>query len=77
MQKLQILFPDPMMKRLREVAEREDRPLSEVVRTAVERFLASKPGSGRRRAGSLPAFRGGPMKVSAGELKEVLYDDDV
>ena len=77
MQKIQILFPDPLMKRLREVAELEDRPVSEVVRRAVERFLISKPGVRKTRAKGFPTFSGGAMKVAAENLKEVLYQIDV
>lgn len=36
MQKIQILFPDPLMARVRSLAALEDRPVSEIVRRAVE-----------------------------------------
>jgi hypothetical protein len=36
MQKMQILFPNPLIAKLREVAEQEDRPVSELIRRAVE-----------------------------------------
>lgn len=42
-QKLQILFPNPLMGRVSAVATEEDRPVSEVIRRAVERFLEMKP----------------------------------
>ena len=34
MEKMQILFPKPKLTRLRELARRQDRPVSEVVRAA-------------------------------------------
>lgn len=71
---MQILFPDPLMGRLRAVATEEDRPVSEVIRRAVERFLemrSEKPLQHR----PLPTFRGGKILVSAEHLKEALYDD--
>ena len=42
MQKMQILFPDPLMGKLRAVAAEEDRPVSELIRRAVEKFLEMK-----------------------------------
>lgn len=39
MQKIQILFPEPQMRRLRDAAADEDRPISEVVRRATESWL--------------------------------------
>ena len=75
MQKMQVLFPNPMMARLREVAEREDRPVSELIRRAVERFLEMKPQNPHQ-AMDLPTFKGGEILVSAGDLKQVIYEDD-
>ena len=43
MQKIQILFTNPLMGIVRAVADEEDRPASEVVRRAVERFLEMNP----------------------------------
>ncbi|NDC53194.1 MAG: ribbon-helix-helix protein, CopG family [Planctomycetia bacterium] len=39
MQKLQVLFPDPVVERLRAMARQQDRPVSELVRRAVDRLL--------------------------------------
>jgi hypothetical protein len=43
MQKIQILFPDPVMEGLRAVARQQDRPVSELVRRAVDRLLEQLP----------------------------------
>ena len=75
MQKMQILFPDPLMRKLRTVAAEEDRPVSEVIRRAVERFLEMKPAK-RCPSMELPTFRGGKILVSAETLKDVIYDDE-
>jgi hypothetical protein len=40
MEKLQVLFGDPQIKRLRRVAKRQDRPVSELVRAAVDLWLS-------------------------------------
>lgn len=78
MQKIQILFPDPLMRRVRELAELEDRPLSEVVRRAVERFAEQSPIAGRPESSppKLPTFRGGRMLADAGKMKQLLYTGD-
>lgn len=78
MKKIQILFPDPLMRRLREIAALEDRPLSELIRRAVERFTEQTPyrenlNSAQRR---LPTFKCGTMLASSSEMKEVIYSRD-
>lgn len=75
MQKMQILFPEPAMEKLRGLARQEDRPISELVRMAVDRFLEQRPAGPVRRVG-FPTFRGGGVKVSAERMKEVLDQDD-
>jgi phage gpG-like protein len=63
------------MGRVRAVAAEEDRPVSEVIRRAVERFLETRPEKPRQHL-ELPTFRGGKILVSAERLKEALYDDE-
>jgi hypothetical protein len=75
MQKMQILFPDPAMEKLRSLARQEDRPISELVRLAVDRFLEQRT-LGRAPRTAFPTFRGGGAKVSAARMKEVLDQDD-
>ena len=74
MRKVQILFPEPLLKRLREVARREDRPLSEVVRRAAEAHLERLP-SGPRRPGGLrvPVFDGGRVLAGPEDFRELAY----
>jgi hypothetical protein len=76
MQKLQVLFPEPLIARMRALAEAEDRPVSELVRRAVERLLEQSPSEGRRGRDSdrLPTFHGGRVQVSAAEMKALLYE---
>ena len=75
MQKMQILFPEPLLQRLRGVAEDEDRPASEVVRRAVEKFLEMRPDK-QKAVRRLPTFHGGEILVSAGDLKANVYSDE-
>lgn len=75
MQKMQVLFPNPMMAKLREVADQEDKPVSELIRRAVERFLEMKPIKPEKKV-EIPTFSGGGILVSARDLKQVIYEDD-
>jgi hypothetical protein len=76
MQKLQILFPNPLMSRLRSVAGAEDRPVSEIVRRAVERYLQQMPSTPKNERRSFPTFRGGGVLIPANRLKQEIYADD-
>jgi hypothetical protein len=78
MQKIQILFPDPQMRRLREAAAVEDRPISEVVRRATESWLdrratARKTGT----AVTVPTFHGGRIKAAASTLRNLAWEERV
>jgi hypothetical protein len=76
MQKIQILFPDPVMERLRAVARQQDRPVSELVRRAVDRLLEQVPASPPKEPARFPTFHGGGVLVDAGRLKDVLHGLD-
>ena len=78
MQKIQILFPDPVMKSLRRLAEVEDRPVSEIVRRAVDREQEQRTGLLAREKQAppkFPTFDGGRVLAAAEDLRSVLYDD--
>lgn len=80
---MQILFPDPLMKALRKLAQIEDRPVSELVRRAVDRDLEQRAGMlGRKEMRTalppaFPTFNGGRVLVKASEMKALLYDDEM
>ncbi len=79
MQKLQILFPDPQMDALRRLARIEDRPISELVRRAVERDLEQRSNLlQRNRHGTavFPTFDGGQVLATASRMKSVIYGDE-
>ena len=50
MTRTQIQFPEPLYRRLKEIAERQDWSLSEVMRKAAEHFVARFPEEPRPRA---------------------------
>lgn len=72
MKKLQVLFPEGTMRRLKETAEREDRPMSEIVRRATEDWLDSQP-AGPPWEGAIPVYDLGIRVIDPEELKELLY----
>jgi hypothetical protein len=76
MQKIQILFPDPVMERLRDVARQQDRPVSELVRRAVDRLLEQLPALPPKQPARFPTFHGGGVLVDADRLKDVLHGLD-
>ncbi len=79
MQKIQILFPDPQMDALRRLARIEDRPVSELVRRAVDRDLEQRAALLRReshRTVPFPVFDGGRVLVGASRMKSLIYGDE-
>jgi hypothetical protein len=76
MQKIQILFPDPVMERLRALARQQDRPVSELVRRAVDRLLEQVPALPPKQPARFPTFHGGGVLVDADRLKDVLHGLD-
>ncbi len=73
MQKLQILFPDPLMKRMRGHAKRIDLPVSEIVRRATERWLDQFPDAPPSSL-ALPAVDAGRCLVAAEEMRDAIYE---
>ena len=74
MQKIQILFPDPVMERLRAVARAQDRPVSELVRRAVDRMLEQCPFPAPAKPARFPTFHGGSVLVAPDRIREMLHD---
>lgn len=64
-----------MMAKLKEVGEEEDRPVSELIRRAVERFLEMKSSRPKKKV-EIPTFRGGEILVSTTDLKQAIYEAD-
>ncbi len=75
MQKLQVLFPDPMMRQLKNYAAIEDCPMSEIIRRAVARLLQQKPIPQAPRK-KFPTFHGGGVLIHADAMKAEIYQDD-
>jgi len=63
------------MRKLKEFAAAEDRPISEIVRRAVERLLLQRPLT-TTPAKKFPTFHGGGVRISATAMKQEIYRDD-
>jgi hypothetical protein len=76
MKKIQVLFPEPQMERLRWVARNEDRPISEIIRRATEDYLAKTPSAPLRDpAAAIPVFDGGEILVGPDKLRDLAYGE--
>jgi len=76
MQKMQILFPEPQLARLRRIADAEDRPVSELIRGAVDFWLSrygkSEPGAVAERP---PTYSCGEILTPAQDLRNKAHED--
>jgi len=72
MEKIQVLFPAPQLNRLRQMAKAEDRPVSDLVRSAVEFWLAryGAPSAGEVRE-TPPIYDCGEILVSSKNLRDL------
>jgi predicted DNA-binding protein len=76
MKKIQVLFPEPQMQRLKRLAKIEDRPISEIIRRATEEYLAKMPSNPLRdAAAAIPVFDGGETFVSHEHFRELAHSD--
>ena len=73
MDKIQVLFPDPMMERMRDVAKQEDVPLSEIIRKGTALWLDRFP----RAEGvvkQVPVVDAGRCLLDTDAMKEALHE---
>ncbi len=70
---MQILFPDPLMERMRKVAAQLDLPVSEIVRRATERWLERMPETPRS-IPKVPTVDAGRCLVPAEEMRAAFYE---
>jgi hypothetical protein len=76
MRKIQVLFPEPQLHQLREVARREDRPVSEIIRRATDEYLARlPPARAAGRSGTVPVFNGGRTLIGPEHFRDLAYGD--
>jgi hypothetical protein len=75
MEKLQILFPEPQLRRLRNLARRQDRPVSELVRGAVEIWLDHHGNEVDAIYEKAPSYHCGAILVDGTDLRELANED--
>ncbi len=76
MQKMQILFPDPLMAKIRTLSQKEDRPVSEIIRRAVESWL-ERSSTIRQDLNAkdkkVPVFDGGEVLTDSKHIRDIIY----
>jgi Arc/MetJ-type ribon-helix-helix transcriptional regulator len=77
MEKMQILFPKPQLDRLRRIADRRDRPVSELVRAAVDAWLERQGDPDPEARESPPVYHCGKIRVPPDRLREAAYGDRI
>ncbi len=76
MEKMQILFPEPQLSRLRQLSRAEDRPVSELIRSAVDFWLARRGDVPAEKAAETPPVYGcGEILTGPSGLREAAYVD--
>lgn len=75
MEKIQILFPEPQLRRLRDIAGSQDRPVSELVRAAVDLWLARQGAAPDSVAEEPPSYHCGSILVAPEELRDLATGD--
>ena len=73
MQKLQILFPEPLLKKMKGVAQRLDIPVSEVVRRATDRWLERFPEAPAEK-NKVPVIHAGRCLIDSQDMRDALYE---
>lgn len=75
MQKLQVFFPEPQLRKLRKLSREQDRPISELVRIAVDYWLDRQAEQKESEVKETPpAFSCGNIRIEAEELRDMVYD---
>jgi len=77
MKKLQILFPEPQLRRLRNLARRQDRPVSELVRGAVDLWLDRYSTETEAVREQAPSYHCGAILADSAELRKLANEDRV
>jgi hypothetical protein len=65
-----------MLRRLRELAKKEDRPVSEIIRKAVDAWIEkTEPPVDRQQKKRIPAFHGGRITARVENLRDIAHQD--
>ncbi len=76
MRKVQVRFTEPQLCQPRDVAPREDMPVSQIIRRATEEYLARiPPARAARGRSAIPVFNGGRTLIRPGRYRDLVYRD--
>jgi predicted transcriptional regulator len=75
MKKMQILFPEPQLHKLRSMARRQDRPVSELVRAAVDTWLTLHEFDPAAQEEGPPVYSCGELLTPASSLRDAAYEE--
>ena len=76
MEKIQILFPAPQLNKLRGIAERDDRPVSELVRSAVSFWLSRyEMDTDENVSETAPVYQCGKILADADQFRSIANSD--
>jgi len=76
MEKMQILFPENQLKKLRSLSKDQDRPVSELVRSAVDFYLSRQGSEVTLKAPEdLPVYSCGAILQDPSQWRETAYSD--
>lgn len=70
-----MLFPEPQLRTLRRIAKTQDRPVSELVRAAVDAWLVRHEPWTETVREDPPVYGAGDVLVDAEQLRDAAYDD--
>jgi Arc/MetJ-type ribon-helix-helix transcriptional regulator len=73
MEKLSILFSAPQLARLRQMAKRSHRSVSDLVRTAVDAWLATQPPRPALVREAPPVFGLGDLRTEPSALRDTAW----
>ena len=75
MEKLSILFSAPQLARLRQMAKQSHRSVSDLVRTAVDAWLATQPPRPALVREAPPVYGLGELRTEPAALREAAWED--
>jgi len=76
MQRMQILFSEPQLSRLRKIAQLQDRPVSELIRGAVDFWLSRYSLDDQSCiAEQPPMYSCGDISVQSDEFRAIAHED--
>ena len=74
-QKIGTAIEADILRRAKRQAADEERPLSDLIQDALDRHLTAKMPAPDRRETAYRSFYEQPIRVSPGQLREILYAD--